>query len=138
MVVLVAQSMLHTPLSEASIAKDNNEEIWYVDVKTTNHMLDNRFVFTNFKEVTKGTWLMVNGYCQRIDLWVLGIGDIKIKQRAHDQWLDGTFHEVLNIPYLRPNIFCIERVANRGMVTIYKKNKFHMIRDNGDGDIILT
>lgn len=55
MVVLVTQSMLHTPLLEALIAKDNNEEVWYVDMETTNYMLDNRFVFTNFKEVTKGT-----------------------------------------------------------------------------------
>lgn len=71
-------------------------------------------------------------------MWVLGIGDIKIKQRAHDPGLDGTFHEVLNIPYLRPIIFCIEKIANRGMVSIYKKNMCHMIGDNGDGDIILT
>jgi hypothetical protein len=30
--------MLHTPLSKALIAKDNNEEVLYTDVETTNHM----------------------------------------------------------------------------------------------------
>ena len=81
---------------------------------------------------------VASGYCQQIDMWVLGIGDIEIKQRAHDPWLDGTLHEVLNIPYLRPIIFCIEKVANRGMVSIYKENTCRMIGDNIDGDIILT
>lgn len=99
-------------------------------------MLDNRAAFINFKEIPKGTWPVAIANEQ--SLWVLGKGDIKIKRRAHDQWLDGTLHDVLYIPDLRTNIFSIGRAADRGIVTIYRKNTCQMIGDNGDGDILLT
>lgn len=52
-VALVTQSMLCTPFLKALLAKDNNKEIWYADAGTTEHMLDNRAAFVNFKEVAK-------------------------------------------------------------------------------------
>ena len=99
-------------------------------------MSDNRATFINFKEIPKGTWPVAIANEQ--SLWVMGKGDIKIKRRAHDQWLDGTLHNVLYIPDLRTNLFSIGRAADRGIVTIYRKNTCQMIADNGNGDIVLT
>jgi hypothetical protein len=135
-VALVTQSALHSPLSKAFLARDNGEEIWYADAGATEHMSDNRAAFINFKEIEKGKWLVAIANEQ--NLWVLGKGDIKIKRRAHDKWLDGTLHDVLYIPDLRTNLFSIGRVADRGVVTIYRKNTCQMIGDNGEGDILLT
>lgn len=119
-VALVTQSMLQAPLSEALLAKDNNEEVWYADAGATEHMSDNRAAFINFKEIPKGTWPVA--IANELSLWVLGKGDIKIKRRAHDQWLDGTLHDVLYIPDLITNLFSIGRAADKGIVTIYRKN----------------
>lgn len=135
-VALVTQSMLRTLLSEALLAKDNSEEVWYADAGATEHMSDNRAAFINFKEIPKGTWPVAIANEQ--SLWVLGKGDIKIKRKAHDQWLDGTLHDVLYIPDLRTNIFSIGGAVDRGVVTIYRKNTCQMIGNNGNGDILLT
>jgi hypothetical protein len=135
-VALVAQSMLRTSLSEALLAKDSSEEIWYADAGGTEHMSDNRAAFINFKKIPKGTWPMAIANEQ--NLWVLGKGDIKIKRRAHDKWLDGTLHDVLYIPDLRTNLFFIGRVADRGVITIYRKNTCQLIADNDNGEILLT
>ena len=99
-------------------------------------MSDNRAAFINFKEIQKGTWPVAIANEQ--SLWVMGKGDIKIKRRAHDQWLDDTLHDVLYIPDLRTNLFYIGRAANRGVVSIYRKNTCQMIGENGEGDILLT
>ena len=133
---LVTQSMIQNPLSEALLARNSNEEIWYADAGATEHMSDNRDAFINFKEVPKGTWPVAIANEQ--NLWVQGKGDIKIKRRVHDKWLDGTLHDVLYIPDLRTNLFSIGRAADRGVVTIYRKNTCQMIGDNGEGDILLT
>ena len=133
---LVTQSVIHTPLSEALLAKDNAEEIWYADAGATEHMSDNRAAFINFKEIPKGKWPVAIANDQ--NLWVQGKGDIKIKRRAHDKWLDGTLHDVLYIPELRTNLFSVGRAADRGVITIYRKNSCQMVGDNGDGDILLT
>ena len=133
---LVAQSMLRTTLSEALLAKDSSEEIWCADAGATEHMSDNRSTFINFKEIQKGTWPVAIANEQ--NLWVLGKGDMKIKRRAHDKWLDGTLHDVLYIPDLRTNLFSIGRAADRGVITIYKKNTCQLISENGDGEILLT
>ena len=129
---LVTQSMLSTAL----LAQHNNEEIWYADAGATEHMSDNRAAFVNFKAIEKGTWPVSIASDQ--NLWVQGKGDIRIKRRANDQWLDGTLHDVLYIPDLRTNLFSIGRAADRGVITIYRKNTCQMIGDNGDGDILLT
>lgn len=118
-VALVTQSFLQIPLSEAFIAQNNGEEIWYADAGATEHMSDNRVAFINFKEISKGSWLVAIANEQ--NLWVLGKGDIKIKRRAHDKWLDGTLHDVLYIPELRTNLFSVGRATDRGVVTIYRK-----------------
>jgi hypothetical protein len=99
-------------------------------------MSDNRVVFINFKEISKGTWPVAIANEQ--NLWVLGKGDMKIKRRAHDKWLNDTLHDVLYIPDLRTHLFSIGRAADRGVVIIYRKNTCQMIGDNGDGDILLT
>ena len=108
---LVAQSMIRTNLSETLIAKDSNEEIWYADAGATKHMSDNRAAFINFKEIQKGTWPVAIANEQ--SLWVLGTGDMKIKRRAHDKWLDGSLHNVLYILDLRINLFSIGRAADK-------------------------
>ena len=99
-------------------------------------MSDNRVVFIELKEIPKGTWLVA--IANEYSLWVLGKGDIKVKKKAHDQWLDGTLHDVLYILDLKNNLFSIGRATNKGVITIYKKNTCQMIGDNGNGDIILT
>lgn len=99
-------------------------------------MSNNHAAFVNFQKIPKGTWPVAIANEQ--SLWVLGKGDIKIKRRAHDQWLDGTLHDVLYIPDLRINLFSIGRAADIGVVTIYRKNTCQMIGDNGNGDILLT
>ena len=133
---LVTQSILQAPFSEALLVKDSSEEVWYANVGATEHMSNNRAAFINFKEIPKGTWPVAIANEQ--SLWVLGKRDIKIKRRAHDEWLDGTLHDVLYIPDLRTNIFSIGRAADRGVVTIYRKNTCQIIGDNGNGDILLT
>ena len=65
-------------------------------------MSDNRAAFVNFKAIEKGTWPVSIASDQ--NLWVQGKGDIRIKRRANDQWLDGTLHDVLYIPNLRTNL----------------------------------
>ena len=128
--------MLQFPFAEALLAKDSSEEVWYADAGATEHMSDNRATFINFKEIPKETWPVA--IANEHSLWVMGKRDIKIKRRAHDQWLDGTLHNVLYIPDLRTNLFSIGRAADRGIVTIYRKNTCQMIADNGNGDIVLT
>lgn len=98
-------------------------------------MFDNRAAFVNFKEIPKGTWPVAIANEQ--NMWVLSRGDIIITRRAHDQWLDGTLHDVLYID-IRINPFPIERAANRGVITISRKNICQMIGDNRNGDKILT
>ena len=122
--------------SAAFLARDIGEEIWYVDAGATEHMSNNRAAFINFKEISKGTWHVAIANEQ--NLWMLGKGDIKIKRRAHDKWLDGTLHDVPYIPDLRTNLFSVGRVADKRMVTIYRKNTCQMIGDNGERDILLT
>ena len=98
-------------------------------------MSDNRATFINFKEIPKGTWPVAIANEQ--NLWVQGKGDIKIKRRTHDQWLDGTLHDVLYSPDLITNLLSIGRAADKGIVTIYRKNTCQLIGDNGEGDILL-
>ena len=116
---LVTQSFLHIPLSEALIARDYGEEIWYADAGAIEHMSDNRAAFINFQEIPKGTWPVAIANEQ--NLWVLGKGDIRIKRRANDKWLDGTLHDVQYILELRTNLFSVGRAADRGVITIYRK-----------------
>lgn len=66
-------------------------------------MSENRATFINFKEIPKGMWPVA--IANEHILWVPGKGDIKIKRRVHDTWLDGTLHDVLYIPDLRTNLF---------------------------------
>lgn len=112
--------MLNTSLSKALFAQ-GSEEVWYADAGATEHMSDNRAAFVNFKEIPKGMWPVIIANEQ--SMWVQGKGDIKIKRRAHDQWLDGFLHDVLYIPDLRTNLFSIGRAADKGVITIYRKNK---------------
>ena len=135
-IALVTQSMILTSVSEAMLAQDNTQEVWYADAGATEHMSDNRAAFIDFQEVPKGTWPVAITNDQ--SLWVQGKGNIRIKRRAHNQWLDGILHNVLYIPELRTNLFSIGRAADRGIVTIYRKNTCQMIADNGEGEIILT
>ena len=65
---LVTQSMIRTPLSEAFLAQNNNEEVWYADAGATEHMSDNRATFINFQEIPKGTWPVVIANEQ--NMWV--------------------------------------------------------------------
>ena len=67
-----------------------------------------------------------------------GKGNIRINRRAHNQWLDDILHDVLYIPELRTNLFSIGKAADRGIITIYRKNICQMIADNNDGEILLT
>ena len=135
-VALVSQSMIQSPLSEALLTQHNHQEVWYADAGATEHMSDNRDAFINFQAIPKGTWPVAIANEQ--SLWVQGKGDVRIKRRAHNQWLDGILHNVLYIPELRTNLFSIGRAADRGIITIYRKNVCQMIVDNGNGDIILT
>lgn len=134
-VAFVTQSMLNTSLSEALFAQ-GSEGVWYADAGATEHMSNTRVAFVNFKEIPKDMWLVTIANEQ--SLWVQGKGDIKINRRAQDQWLDGFLHDVLYIPDPITNLFSIGIAADRGVTTIYRKNKCQMIGDNGDGDILLT
>lgn len=111
-------------------------EVWYVDVGSTYYISDNRVAFTNFKEIPKCTWPVA--IANEESLWILDKGDIKIKRRAHDQWFDGTLHDVFYIPDLRINLFSIRRATNKRIVTIYKKNTCQMIGNNDNEDMLLT
>ena len=128
--------MLLSSISEAVLAQDNTQEVWYADAIATEHMSNNRAAFIDFQEIPKGTWPVAIANEQ--NLWVQGKGNIKIRRRAHNQWLDGMLHNVLYIPELRTNLFSIGRAADRGIITIYRKNVCQMIADNGDGEILLT
>ena len=135
-VAMVTQSMVLTSISEAMLAQNNTQEVWYADAGATDHMSDNRAAFIDFQEIPKGTWPVAIANEQ--NLWVQGKGNIRIRRRAHNQWLDGILQNVLYIPELRTNLFSIGRAADRGIITIYRKNVCQMIADNGDGEILLT
>ena len=53
------------------------------------------------------------------------------KRFVNGKWLDGSLHGVLHIPELRTNLFIIRKAADKGVVTIYHKDKCEMAIHEG-------
>lgn len=86
--------------------------------------------------VAQGKWHVAIANDQ--NLWVEGIGIVRITRLVHGEWLDGILHGVSYILKLRTSIFSIGKAANGGVVTSYHKHKYEVVNHEGKGRFLLT
>lgn len=122
-------------ISKALLA-DHSTQTWYADGGASEHMSDCKEYFTDMREVPTGKWSVLITNDQR--LWVEGIGKVQIERWVDGQWYSGCLEGVLYVPKLRANLFSIGAAADKGVVTIYKRDGCSLIDDDGKGKEVVT
>ena len=122
-------------ISKALLAV-HSTQTWYADGGASEHMSDCKEYFTDMREVPTGKWSVLIANDQRF--WVEGIGKVQIERWVDGQWCSGCLEGVLYVPKLRANLFSIGAAADRGVVTIYKRDGCSLIDDDGKGKEVVT
>jgi hypothetical protein len=101
---------------------------WYVDSGCTEHMCQDRSVFSTYRDISSEQRLVegIGG----IKLQAAGVGDIVIKV-----WNNGTYHlgilkGVIHVPGLGRNLFSSYVAAQKKMYTLHKENGCQIL-ENG-------
>ena len=108
---------------------------WYADSGATEHMIEHRDWFTNFKEIPSGTWSVA--VADDRDLWVRGIGDINITRLVNGVQKKGVLQKVLYIPDLRRNLFSIGLASKAGLSFQTLGDKCVLYADLGRGPKVM-
>ena len=85
---------------------------WFADSRATQHMSDQRHLFTNFTSITPGK-LTITGIGKKV-IYAHGRGDIPIKTKINGQLISGTIKDVLFIPDIGINLKSIPVITELG------------------------
>jgi hypothetical protein len=98
-------------------------------------MTEHRDWFSTFKSIPPGTWAVT--VVDDRELWVHGIGNIKITRTVDGIHKQGTLQKVLYIPELRRNLFSIGVASKAGLSFQTLGNKCALYRDLGKGPKVM-
>ncbi|XP_057376223.1 uncharacterized protein LOC130697331 [Daphnia carinata] len=99
-----------------------NSECWYADSGASEHMTDNRALFTDMKSTQSGKRLIKGVGKDNKALHVTGIGNISIRSNVDGEWHDGILRGVLFVPNLGVNLFSIGAATERGAIASFDKD----------------
>jgi hypothetical protein len=85
---------------------------WFADSGATQHMSDQRHLFTNFTSITPGK-LTITGIGKKV-IYAHGRGDIPIKTKINGQLISGTIKDVLFLPDIGINLISIPVITELG------------------------
>src|SRR5262249_37242136 len=102
-----------TAFSSLLAVRSNTD--WYTDSGATQHMSDQRWMFSTFEDVKPGTWPVYGIGKENQSLQVCGRGNINIRTFADGIWHDATIYDVLYVPNLGGNLFSVGIAADRGI-----------------------
>lgn len=99
------------------------ESEWLVDSGADEHMCCDRSLFMHFTNCSQKTVTVGNG----VQISVLGYGQMAVKVKNGDEWIDTTISNVLFVPDLKINLFSVNRATDNGyvMMTDEKYCKFY-------------
>ena len=101
----------------SSICRDPKS--WFADSGASQHMSDQRWMFSTFNTVTNGSYPVKGIGSDNCPLQATGRGDIFIKSKVNGEWKNNTLHDVLFVPKLGANLFSIRAVAKRGAKILF-------------------
>lgn len=92
---------------------------WYADSGASQHMSDQRWMFSSYTEVPPGTWPVKGIGLDNAPLQVHGVGHIPIRSRVDGVWIDAVIKDAVYVPSLGANLFSIRCATKLGAVCIF-------------------
>jgi len=103
------------------LSVDNISESWVVDSGASFHATPDRKHFLDYVQGDFGqVQLGDNRQCK-----IVGMGNVKIKQRNGNQWL---LKEVKHVPDLGKNLISTEQLASEGCISIFTDKTWKVIK----------
>ena len=112
-----------------------DKQAWFADSGATEHMTEHREWFSTFKPIPSGTWSVT--VADDRDLWVRGIGDIRLTRTIDGVQKNGILHKVMFIPDLRRNLFSIGLTSKAGLSFQTFGSTCALYRDLGKGPKVM-
>ncbi len=111
----------------ASVSPQRKNTSWFLDSGASQHMTDQRDLFTSFEPVT--SYWPVTGIAESLRQ-VKGVGEIRIRTKIGGLWNDGKLSGVLYVPGLNTNLISVGAAADHGIISTFKKKKAFLTRNN--------
>jgi hypothetical protein len=87
----------------------------FADSGASQHMSDQRWMFTTFHAVKKGSYHVKGIGSENCPLQATGKGDICIKSKVNGEWRNNIIYDVLFVPKLGANSFSVRAATKRGL-----------------------
>lgn len=115
---------------QSSFSSRQSKTEWFADSGASQHMTDQRHLFSSFGAVTTGVRPVTGIGTNNEPLQVKGSGEIKIRSRIDGVWHDGKLSNVLYVPNIGANLFSIGAAADSGVNCNFTKNQVQVCRNN--------
>ncbi len=114
-----------------ALHSSNNKTDWLADSGASQHMTDQRHLFSTFLTEASSESRPVTGIgVDNAPLFVKGHGVINIRSKVGGIWHNGSISDVLYVPHLGVNLFSIGAAADRGFNFVFNKTKVELFRNN--------
>lgn len=112
-----------------------DHKLFFADSGATRHMSDRREMFEDFLTVKPGVWPAHGIGKDNKPLFVLGIGNVRIRCLIDNSWHGGVLSDVLYVPNIGANLFSIGAAARRGCKAIFEDDTVKLTRN---GKVVMT
>jgi len=91
----------------------------FADSGASQHMSDQRWMFSTFHAVKKGSYPVKEIGSDNFPLQATGKGDICIKSKVNGEWRNNIIYDVLFVPKLGANLFSVRAATKRGVKVVF-------------------
>jgi hypothetical protein len=108
-------------------ALTEKDDEWFLDSGATSHMTGNRALLNEYREFTEKKSVKIG---DGSFLKSSGIGKVVVHAYDGTNWIPSDINEVLFVPELKPNLFSLSAVLDKGHTAVSDKNETRLMRDN--------
>ena len=98
-------------------------EDWLIDSCASSHMCNNKMQFTELEAITPIDVVLGDDHV----LKATGVGKVQVLSKVPDGTQSCTLHDVLYVPGLAYNLFCISKATNGGKIASFSEQDFKIM-----------